>query len=136
MILGVLFVLTAVMTLGSNKRVIPTNGVTAADKADNPGGLAALPNLQTRTRLQEWSEGSSSRPGEPSLALGPTGKSGEPPRAAGEQRVQEWLGDRQAQQDILQRPSFRRGTSTLPAPESGVLVQPQGRGVIVLPPTI
>jgi formate dehydrogenase subunit gamma len=126
LVLAGVLLLILLMSFGPNRPVVPTNGVTAGGKADNPGGDVKLSDLQARTRLQLWPETGESARTRPSLALGPTEKPPGSPRT-GEQRVQEWRGDLEAHREILQQPTYREGVSTLPAPVSGVLVQPQGR---------
>jgi formate dehydrogenase subunit gamma len=120
-ILAALLALILVLSFRHTGIVVPTNGVTAGGPRDNPGGAGAVPELQARANLQQW-------PGEPqvelssrpSLALGAGDKTGP-------EVVQQWLGTREANQSILREPAFSRGTTTLPAPKTGVLEQPQGR---------
>jgi formate dehydrogenase subunit gamma len=119
--LAVLLALVLMFSFRNESLVVPTNGVTAGGPRDNPGGAAALPELQARTNLQQWPREPQVEPSErPSLALGAGERSG---RA----EVQQWLARREADRSILQEPAFRQGVATIPGPESGVLVQPQGR---------
>jgi len=120
---GVLFIVTILGARAPNKPIGPTNGVTAGGPADNPGGATALADLQARTKMQDW-PGRTAHPPPPrhTLALGEAG-----PPGNGQQRVQEWLRDQGANRDILQEPQFLQGISSLPEPERGVLLQPQGR---------
>jgi formate dehydrogenase subunit gamma len=95
--------------------------VTAGGPRDNPGGVEAIADLQARANLQQWPGQPQAEPSSrPSLALGAGNKTGP-------EMVQQWLGTRDANQSILREPAFSRGTSTLPAPKTGVLEQPQGR---------
>ncbi len=125
-ILAILFGMVVYKSSGAKPIVLPTNGVTAGGKADDPAGIAALPELKSRTQMQTW-PGNQTKPAEPSTgtsrALAPSlgGQQG------GEQLVQQWSQDRNANGDILQDPRMLRGHATIPGDERAVLVQPQGR---------
>jgi formate dehydrogenase subunit gamma len=120
-VLAVLLALVLARGYVHENLVVPTNGVTAGGPRDNPAGAEALPELRARAHHQLW-PGKALEEAEPapSLALGDGDKSGR-------EMVQQWLASREANQGILQAPAFWRGTTTLPAPKTGVLEQPQGR---------
>jgi formate dehydrogenase subunit gamma len=126
-VLAILFAVTLFRSVGHETLVAPSNGVNAGRLEDNPAGLKGMGELQGRTRLQQWpgpraAKGIDAQPpgGRPSLALGEAQKSGQA-------LTREWLADKGAKQDILNEPRYRHGRSTLPAAETAVLVQPQGR---------
>ena len=122
LLVGAAFIAIVVASRGPATIVVPTNGVTAGGKADNPAGVPAQGELTARTDMQRWpGETAHTPPGV--RALGSPASS--PP--VGEQRVREWWADKGANQDILDQSRFREGLTSLPEPERGVLVQPQGR---------
>ncbi len=94
----------------------------AGGKADNPAGVSAQAELTARTDMQRW-PGETAHPPPGVRALGSPASSPQ----IGEQRVREWWADKRTNQDILDQPRFREGFASLPEPERGVLVQPQGR---------
>src|SRR5256714_15481658 len=122
LLVGAALIAIAVASRGPAPIVVPTNGVTAGGKADNPAGVPAQAELTARTDMQRW-PGETAHPPPGVRALGSPASS--PP--VGEQRVREWWADKRANQDILDQSRFREGLASLPEPERGVLVQPQGR---------
>src|SRR5262245_4119439 len=122
-LLGAAFIATAVAWRGPARIVVPTDRVTAGGKIDNLPGVAALPDLKARTEMQRW-PGDTANPPSAGRALG-SPRSGPP--VAGEQRVQEWSADKDANRDILDKPQPLKGVSSLPEAERAVLMQPQGR---------
>src|SRR2546423_14665835 len=102
---GAAFIAIAVASRGPATIVVPTNGVTAGGKADNPAGAPAQAELTARTDMQRW-PGDTAHPPPGVRALGSSASS---PPVAGEQRVREWGADKGANQDILDQPRFREG---------------------------
>lgn len=122
-VLGFAFLGIAILSISGEAIVVPTNGVTQG-QADVPGGLEALPQLQERTRLQDWPGETAKRPSQAaSRALGTQAAT----TVDGEQRVRAWLADRPAQGDILTASERLQGLASIPGEVRGVLEQPQGR---------
>ena len=117
----VLLALLIVVAVGAARNggvAVPTNGVTAGGPIDNPGGIAALSELDERSRLQAW-PGSGLQKSEP-----PAARTFPPP---GRQLMETWQANKAANADILQEPRFRSGLATIPGNVTQVLEQPQGR---------
>lgn len=128
-VVGLLFAITLVSGVRHKELVVPTNGVTAGGPKDDPAGLSRLSELKARTRLQQWPE-ERREDGVSGLRTGAVdtpSSANAARRESGERLTREWLSDRAENRDLLQTRRFREGISTLPAAESGVLVQPQGR---------
>jgi formate dehydrogenase subunit gamma len=123
LLVGAAFIATAIAWRGPASIVLPTNGVTAGGKSDNPAGTAAQTELQVRTKMQRW-PGETAQPAPSTHALAPAASG---PLSAGDQRIQEWLADKGANRDILDQPRNWKGIASLPDPERGVLMQPEGR---------
>lgn len=122
-VLGFAFLGIAILSLSGEAVVVPTNGVTLG-QSDVPGGVQALPQLQDRTRLQNWPGKSTEVPKQSvTRALGTQATAPVDGRA----QVREWLGNRPAQSDILKDPQKLKGFATIPGQVRGVLEQPQGR---------
>jgi len=123
-VLAVLLFATLVMTAGPKDIVLPTNGVTAGGRADNPAGIAELGELRDRTTLQSWPGQTARSPQSAEAAARAATPLSAP---SGRQLVQDWEANRGANATILQDPRFLSGIATIPGNERGVLVQPQGR---------
>ncbi|MDN3719366.1 hypothetical protein QW131_09505 [Roseibium salinum] len=132
-----LFAYTIYLATTSNQLVVPTNGVIGSSGVDDPAeGQAGLEALTARTGLQRWRAQSGPSP-EAGQAVAPTkatpGDADTPPASAGVAQprgmelTQEWLSQRNQQEEILQTPQFVQGVTSLPEAERNVFVQPQGR---------
>lgn len=132
-----LFAYTIYLGATSNQLVVPTNGVIGSSGVDDPAeGQAGLETLTARTDLQRWraQSGPSPEAGDAVASTKATpGDTETPPASAdvaqprGRELTQEWLSQRNHQEDILQTPQFVQGVTSLPGAERNVFVQPQGR---------
>jgi formate dehydrogenase subunit gamma len=123
LVFGFALIAALIASAGPPSIVVPNNGVTAGGARDNPAGAGALAELKSRTEMQRW-PGQTTGPAPATRALGPPASG---PAIDGEKRTQEWWADRDRNRDILDPPLYRKGLSSLPEPERGVLMQPQGR---------
>jgi len=119
---GGLFLVILLIAIGPAKPVVPTNGVTAGGRVDNPAGAAGLSELKERSQLQHWPGQTAHIPNSSGRALGAPASG--PPAA---DLLQQWQADRGANRDILDHPQLLRGAATIPGDERDVLMQPQGR---------
>ncbi|ESR24579.1 formate dehydrogenase subunit gamma [Lutibaculum baratangense] len=126
----------AVLALGPEHRVLPTNGVIGGQAADDPvQGTGGREALDQRARLMDWRGDTGPSPDAPAPQAGRN----EPPLAVlpdGGPRVFEvspretyeaWLARVQEDDPLLQDPAFHAGSSTLPGRAMQVFEQPQGR---------
>ena len=120
LVLAALLIAVIYATARDGGVVVPTNGVTAGGPVDNPGGVAALGELDTRTRIQAW-PGSAVRE---SQAPAPATRTIPPP---GRGLMESWQENKGANADILQEPRFHSRLATIPGNVTQVLEQPQGR---------
>lgn len=136
-VLVALLVYTTYLAATGDDLVVPSNGVTGRETADDPAeGAAGYQALQERTALQRWRSVSGPSPGQSQPPAQTAGTPGEA-RTAGDAQdvaaprgpalVQDWLGRREGQTDILQDQRFVSGVTSVPGPVKGVFVQPQGR---------
>lgn len=136
-LLVALFAYTIYLAATSRELIVPTNGVIGSAGVDDPAkGEAGLEILAARSGLQAWRAQSGPAPdaGAPAApTLGTPGDAEMPPASArvvqpqGQELIQQWLGQRAQQEDILKSPEFVEGVTSLPGPERDVFVQPQGR---------
>lgn len=132
----------AVLAVGPEHHILPTNGVIGTNIADDPAeGPEARELLEQRTQLLRWRGESGPAPGEPApLALGSEedvpGRDAmaqlpeEGPRVfdeAPDELFQSWLAQARQDETLLRDPGYHEGSSSLPGRTMQVFEQPQGR---------
>lgn len=128
-VMAVLLALTIEALMQSDNVVQPTGGVTAGGPRDAvPVGKTADEILRARARLQQWRAVAGPSPQHeitPAITGSPIpeGREFTPPRKL----VKIWEQRQAADWQLLRKPRFEKGKTSLPPKFASVLIQPEGR---------
>ncbi|MBU2531484.1 MAG: cytochrome b/b6 domain-containing protein, partial [Alphaproteobacteria bacterium] len=128
-IAAILLAWTAVISFVPDKPVLPT---AAVELQAGSAGRSASGVLQARTTMQKWRavSGPSAEAVAPPTAIGAGEKLNFTQRrnlSNAEQLVADWRRNMPEREQILQKPQFLSGVSSLPYPQANVFEQPEGR---------